>query len=267
MGRSSVQGQAHAFPGAGNAPVSSGLESPILCLTLSHQAIILPALSPLQEPPLPTEHYPTTKKCTRSFPNGTRGAHQTPRSCCPFAAIRLGGESYTIPPHPMQTLPQCLPPAHYLLVQPEAQRHSLAALLVGAFSAIEVLAEFRKRHAGFPIWVEHVGWGQHYEGVRNRTWEGGNGGQRGGDGSLLYPLSMLLGQNKHSWRGGWQLQEPGPVHPPARGDSTALSPRDTPCPPHAAIHPSSAASAIRQPLQLTLLPPGNDLSHALVWQS
>lgn len=111
MGRSSVQGQAHAFPGAGNAPVSSGLESPILCLTLSHQAIILPALSPLQEPPLPTEHYPTTKKCTRSFPNGTRGAHQTPQSCCPFAAIRLGGESYTIPP-----LTPCKPsPSAFLL--------------------------------------------------------------------------------------------------------------------------------------------------------
>lgn len=135
------------------------------------------------------------------------------------------------PPHPMQTLPQCLPPAHYLLVQPEAQRHSLAALLVGAFSAIEVLAEFRKRHAGFPIWVEHVGWGQHYEGVRNRTWEGGNGGQRGGDGSLLYPLSMLLGQNKHSWRGGWQLQEPGPVHPPAWGGQHSTQPQGHTVPP------------------------------------
>lgn len=131
----------------------------------------------------------------------------------------------------MQTLPQCLPPAHYLLVQPEAQRHSLAALLVGAFSAIEVLAEFRKRHAGFPIWVEHVGWGQHYEGVRNRTWEGGNGGQRGGDGSLLYPLSMLLGQNKHSWRGGWQLQEPGPVHPPAWGGQHSTQPQGHTVPP------------------------------------
>lgn len=71
---------------------------------------------------------------------------------------------------PCKPSPQCLPPAQYLLVQPEAQRHSLAALLISAFSAIEVLAEFRKRHAGFPIWVEHVGWSQHYEGVRNRTW-------------------------------------------------------------------------------------------------
>lgn len=103
------------------------------------------------------------------------------------------------------------------------------------------------------------------------TGPGGQGErrQRGEDGSLLYspPPSMFLGQNKHSWRSRWQLQEPGPVHPPAQWDSTALSPRDTLYPPPPVIHPSSAASAIRQPLRLTLLPPGNDLSHALVWQS
>lgn len=89
------------------------------------------------------------------------------------------------------TQPPSPPPqqrAHppYLLVEPKAQRHSLAPLLVVAFGAMEVFAEFGERHAGFPVRVEHVGWGQHYEGVCNWTWDG----TRGGDGSD-FPLRWV----------------------------------------------------------------------------
>lgn len=93
------------------------------------------------------------------------------------------------------------------------------------------------------------------------------GAREVGTGHFFIPSACCLGRTNTAGGVGGSCRSQGLSIPQHGGDSTALSPRDTPCPPHAAIHPSSAASAIRQPLQLTLLPPGNDLSHALVWQS
>lgn len=96
--------------------------------------------------------------------------HQTPTS--PLL-LELGGRRCSLqPPSPR---PSCL---RYLLVQPEAQCHPLAALLLAALGAVQVPAELGQRDAGLPVGVEHVGWGQHDEGVCHRAWHREAGGDR-----------------------------------------------------------------------------------------
>lgn len=130
-------------------------------------------------------------------------------------------------------------------MEPEAQRHPLAALLVAAFGAVEVLAELGERHAGFPIRVEHVGWGQHDEGVCNRTW----GGTEGEVGShrcqlCLPPGSSGSPENKHSPR---SCGCPGlPCSPPAPRDASRAPPSPGPRSVPPAVCSSSAERAIHQ---------------------
>lgn len=79
-----------------------------------------------------------------------------------------------VPPPQPPTRPQ------YLLVQPQAQRHPLSARLVAALGAVQVPAELGQGHAGLPVGVEHVGRGQHDEGVCHWTCVGTEGtGQAG----------------------------------------------------------------------------------------
>lgn len=177
------------------------------------------------------------------------------------------------PPDPTSVSPSpaaCSSP--YLLVEPEAQRHSLAPLLVVAFGAMEVFAEFGERHAGFPVRVEHVGWGQHYEGVCNRTWDG----TRGGDGSdfPLWWVCLLPGAAGSPKNRQYDLQcrqLPGLLpSSPAPGKRQSPSPHPwqwgmgtrlcTPGPAGStgrsgAAWPSSAEPAIHQQLPLSQLSP------------
>lgn len=155
------------------------------------------------------------------------------------------------PARPPPPPPQQPAPPRYLLVEPKAQRHSLAPLLIVALGAVEVFAEFGERHAGFPVRVEHVGWGQHYEGICDRTWDRTR--RRSGfsknreDNVRRRQLPGLLPSSPAPGKG----QSPSPC-PWCRGAGTWLRSLG-PAGRSGAARPSSAEPAIHQRLPLSQL--------------